>query len=63
MKNYNPDLTYLIVQEYVAILYRLLKHKLITAEQMSIETGRYMRKVGFSKPILILTVCAYLALL
>lgn len=63
MTERNKHLNYLIVREYVRILFGLYSRKVITAEQAINELGRYMHKTGFSGPVVGLAVCVYLALL
>lgn len=64
MKENNPHLTFLIVQEYTRQLYWQLCMGLITAEKMTKEVGAYMYKLGMlPREVVVLAVCAYITLL
>lgn len=63
MKNRNPQLAYLIVQKYAHTLFRLVRRRVITAEFMSKELSRFMHKIGLPRQIVVLAICAYVALL
>jgi hypothetical protein len=63
MKDCNSTLAYLIVKEYVAILYQQFRSGVISADKLSRETCRYVRKMGLPREVAILTICVYIALL
>ena len=63
MKDYNPELTYLIVKKYACVLLGCVRRGDVSARQAMRLLGGYMRTLGFPREVVILAVLAYLALL
>lgn len=58
----NTHLAMLVVKEYAHILYQQLQSGKATAAEITTALADYMRELGLPRQVIVLIVCAYLAL-